>query len=87
MVRAMVSINGVQLLSPVNTLALSLIALAGGAELRVETLRSVARAYVEAYRFAKDGGGSTPMPPARGGTKTGKTIKRTDAPYEKTLHA
>src|SRR3954468_15605285 len=30
-------------LSPVNTLALSLIALAGGAELRVETLRSVAR--------------------------------------------
>lgn len=33
----------VQELSPVNTLALSLIALAGGAELRVETLRSVAR--------------------------------------------
>jgi Kef-type K+ transport system membrane component KefB len=30
-------------LSPVNTLALSLIALAGGAELRLETLRSVAR--------------------------------------------
>jgi Kef-type K+ transport system membrane component KefB len=30
-------------LSPVNTLALSLIALAGGAELRVDTLRSVAR--------------------------------------------
>ncbi|MEP7048828.1 MAG: cation:proton antiporter [Pseudomonadota bacterium] len=30
-------------LSPVNTLALSLIALAGGAELRIETLRSVAR--------------------------------------------
>ncbi|MET0791705.1 MAG: cation:proton antiporter [Polyangiaceae bacterium] len=30
-------------LSPVNTLALSLIALAGGAELRVETVRSVAR--------------------------------------------
>jgi aspartate 4-decarboxylase len=51
-------------------------------------LRSVARAYVEAYRFATDGGaGSAPTPPARGGTKTGKTIKRTDAPYEKTLHA
>ena len=33
----------VEELSPVNTLALSLIALAGGAELRVETLRSVAR--------------------------------------------
>jgi Kef-type K+ transport system membrane component KefB len=33
----------VQELSPVNTLALSLIALAGGAELRVETVRSVAR--------------------------------------------
>jgi Kef-type K+ transport system membrane component KefB len=30
-------------LSPVNTLALSLIALAGGAELRIETVRSVAR--------------------------------------------
>ncbi|HEY0467652.1 MAG TPA: cation:proton antiporter [Polyangiaceae bacterium] len=30
-------------LSPVNTLALSLIALAGGAELRIDTLRSVAR--------------------------------------------
>src|SRR5450432_4433662 len=30
-------------LSPINTLALSLIALAGGAELRVDTLRSVAR--------------------------------------------
>src|SRR5258706_9376351 len=30
-------------LSPVNTLALSLIALAGGAELRIETFRSVAR--------------------------------------------
>ncbi len=30
-------------LSPINTLALSLIALAGGAELRVETLREVAR--------------------------------------------
>ncbi len=51
-------------------------------------LRSVARAYVEAYRFAIDGGaGSAPTPPARGGTKTGKTIKRTDAPYEKTFHA
>jgi len=51
-------------------------------------LRSVARAYVEAYRFASDGGaGSAPTPPARRGTKTGKTIKRTDAPYEKTLHA
>jgi Kef-type K+ transport system membrane component KefB len=36
----------VQELSPVNTLALSLIALAGGAELRVETLRSVARSLV-----------------------------------------
>ena len=34
----------VQELSPVNTLALSLIALAGGAELRVATVRSVARA-------------------------------------------
>lgn len=33
----------VEELSPVNTLALSLIALAGGAELRVETVRSVAR--------------------------------------------
>ncbi len=33
-------------LSPVNTLALSLIALAGGAELRVDTLRSVARSLV-----------------------------------------
>ncbi len=33
----------VEELSPVNTLALSLIALAGGAELRVSTLRSVAR--------------------------------------------
>lgn len=33
----------VELLSPVNTLALALIALAGGAELRVETLRSVMR--------------------------------------------
>ncbi len=30
-------------LSPINTLALSLIALAGGAELRIDTLRSVAR--------------------------------------------
>jgi Kef-type K+ transport system membrane component KefB len=33
----------VEELSPVNTLALSLIALAGGAELRIDTLRSVAR--------------------------------------------
>jgi Kef-type K+ transport system membrane component KefB len=33
----------VEELSPVNTLALSLIALAGGAELRLDTLRSVAR--------------------------------------------
>lgn len=33
----------VEQLSPVNTLALALIALAGGVELRVETLRSVAR--------------------------------------------
>ncbi len=39
----MVDHHTVDELSPVNTLALSLIALAGGAELRVDTLRSVAR--------------------------------------------
>jgi Kef-type K+ transport system membrane component KefB len=40
---SLVDRHTVEELSPVNTLALSLIALAGGAELRVETLRSVAR--------------------------------------------
>jgi len=38
--------NTVVELSPINTLALSLIALAGGAELRVDTLKSVARSLV-----------------------------------------
>jgi len=38
--------NTVVELSPINTLALSLIALAGGAELRVSTLKSVARSLV-----------------------------------------
>jgi aspartate 4-decarboxylase len=49
-------------------------------------LRSVARAYVEAYRFAENGGaGSGPAAP-RGGAKTEKAIKRTDTSHEKTLH-
>ncbi len=39
----LVDVHTVERLSPVNTLALSLIALAGGAELRVSTLRQVAK--------------------------------------------
>ncbi len=49
-------------------------------------LRSVARAYVEAYRFAENGGTALPPAPNRGGTKSGKPIKRTES-YEKTFHA
>ena len=50
-------------------------------------LRSVARAYVEAYRFAQNGGaGSGPAAAPRGGAKTGKAIKRTETSHEKTLH-
>jgi aspartate 4-decarboxylase len=49
-------------------------------------LRSVARAYVEAYRFA-NGEGASPLPtPERGKLKAGKPTKRTEA-YEKTFHA
>jgi len=49
-------------------------------------LRSVARAYVEAYRFGKDGG-ATPLPTrSRGTVKAGKPTKRTES-YEKTFHA
>jgi aspartate 4-decarboxylase len=49
-------------------------------------LRSVARTYVEAYRFAKNGG-ATPLP-ARNprAVKAGKSTKRTES-YEKTFHA
>lgn len=50
-------------------------------------LRSVARAYVEAYRFAENGGGGSGPTSVRGGTKTGKTIKRTEHSHEKTIHA
>ncbi|HWC61441.1 MAG TPA: bifunctional aspartate transaminase/aspartate 4-decarboxylase [Verrucomicrobiae bacterium] len=49
-------------------------------------LRSVARAYVEAYRFA-NGEGASPLPtPERGKLKAGKPTKRTES-YEKTFHA
>jgi len=49
-------------------------------------LRSVARTYVEAYRFSKNGG-ATPLPARnRGSVKAGKSTKRTES-YEKTLHA
>ncbi len=50
-------------------------------------LRAVARTYVEAYRFAKNGG-ATPLhaAPVRGGVKAGKFTKRA-ASDEKTLHA
>jgi len=49
-------------------------------------LRSVARAYVEAYRFAENNGAAPTPVPNRGGTKSGKPIKRTES-YEKTFHA
>jgi aspartate 4-decarboxylase len=49
-------------------------------------LRSVARAYVEAYRFANNGGASPLPAPERGKLKTEKPTKRTES-YEKTFHA
>ena len=51
-------------------------------------LRSVARAYIEAFRFSQNGGAApAPMPPDRGGTKTKRSIKGADFSHEKTFHA
>lgn len=49
-------------------------------------LRSVARAYVEAYRFAENGGAPPPTMTPRSGLKSKKTIQRENS-HEKTFHA